>query len=191
MKKAAETANNTYQLVQIKTSYTNKFVNNTVTKLNIMTEQKLKAYNKSQEFNQFIKQEKRIRMHPSFIKKISEKNDIIRCRWVNITHSSKDIKINKQNITKTKVTTYIKDGKEQSQYLVNASCEIEFTKEEYNEMIQDISQNTNEIKKLGGPENIKKIQKKLENEWDDKPTYKYIDYLKTTVISNYEKYEKN
>lgn len=155
--KAAETA--TYQLVKIKPFYTNTFVNNTVKKLNLITEQKLNTYNQSHEFEQLIKQENRIRMHPSFIKKISEKNDIIRCRWVNITHSSKDIKINQQNITKTKVTTYIKDGKEQTQYLVNASCEIELTKKEYNEMIQDISKNTNEIEKLGGQANIKKYKK--------------------------------
>lgn len=177
--KAAEIANNTFQLVKIKTNYTNKFIINNIKKLNVIDNNKIENYSKSDYFKILVKLENRIRMqmHPSFIKKISETNDIIRCCWVNITHSSKDIKINRQNITKTKISSYIKDGKQQTQYLVDASCEIEVTKEEYNEMIQDISTNPDEINKLGGLENIKKITEKLENEWHNKPSYDYINYF--------------
>lgn len=184
-----ESATNTYRLVKINTSYTNKFISNTIEKLNIINEGNLKKYDKSKEFEKLIKHENMIRRHPSFLKIISENNNIIKCRWINLTHSPDDIKINQQNITKTKVSSYIKDGKEYQQYLLNASCEIELTKEEYKEMIQDISNNPDEINKLGGHANIKKIQEKLENEWENKPSYEYIKYLQTTVISNYEKYE--
>lgn len=184
-----EVVTNTYRLVKINTSYTKKFMSNTIEKLNIINKNKFIEYNESKEYGRLIKYENMIRRHPSFLKIISEKNNIIRCRWINLTHSPDDIRIEQQNITKTKVSTYIKDGKEYQQYLLNASCEIELTKEEYNEMIQDISNDPDEINKLGGPENIIKIQEKLENEWEKKPSYEYIKYLKTTVISNYEKYE--
>jgi hypothetical protein len=58
-------------------------------------------------------------------------------------------------------------------------------------MIQDISTNPDEINKLGGLENIKKITEKLENEWHNKPSYDYINYLKKIIIDSYENYEKD
>jgi hypothetical protein len=105
-----ESATNTYRLVKINTSYTNKFISNTIEKLNIINEGNLKKYDKSKEFEKLIKHENMIRRHPSFLKIISENNNIIKCRWINLTHSPDDIKINQQNITKTKVSSYIKDA---------------------------------------------------------------------------------
>ena len=58
-------------------------------------------------------------------------------------------------------------------------------------MIQNVSTDTGVIKELGGQDNIKRIQQKLENEWDKKPSYDYINYLKTTIIECFEKYEKD
>jgi hypothetical protein len=77
--KAAEIANNTFQLVKIKTNYTNKFIINNIKKLNVIDNNKVKTYSKSDYFKILLKLENRIRMHTFFIKKISETNDIIRC----------------------------------------------------------------------------------------------------------------
>lgn len=65
------------------------------------------------------------------------------------------------------------------------------TKDEYNEMIQDVTEDPDEIKKLGGQENVNKIKTKIENEWDTKPSLNYINYLKKIVINGYNQYEKD
>lgn len=64
------------------------------------------------------------------------------------------------------------------------------SKKDYNETIQDVSNDVEEIKKLGGKDNIKKYKKKQKvNEIQNHRMIIYINYLKTTVINCYEKYE--
>lgn len=190
MKTALLKNGNTYQVVKIKTSFSKEFIINNISKYNIISGKNIDNYLDSNTFQTLLKKENWIRAHPFFIKKISETNDNYIFQAINLSHSPNDIIINKEVITKTKVTSYWKEGKEKHQYLVNAFCIIECPKKDYNKLLEDVTENTVEIEKLGGKENIKKIQEILNN-WDKKPLYNYITYLKTIIINNYDKYEKD
>lgn len=65
------------------------------------------------------------------------------------------------------------------------------TKQEYKEMVHDVTNDPIEINKLGGQKNVEKIKIKLENEWEAKQSYDYIDYLKKKTLIFYKKYEKD
>lgn len=189
--KITKIVNNKYEIVKIKTSYSKQYVINNLKFLQIINQNKLDNFINSKSFDRLIYKENIIRKHPFFIKKILETNDSITIKAINISHSPNNIKINQEIVTKTQVASYWKNGNEKLQYLINASCIIKLSKKEYNEMIQNVSTDIDVIKELGGQENIKRIQQKLENEWDEKPSYDYMDYLKTTIIEYFEKYEKD
>lgn len=189
--KTTKILNNTYEIVRIKTSYSKQYIINNLKLLQIINQNKLDNFINSKNFDRLVDKENAIKKHPFFIKKISETNDSIKIKAINISHSPNNIKINQEIVTKTQVASYWKNGNEKLQYLINASCIIELSKKEYHEMIQNVSTDTGVIKELGGQDNIKRIQQKLENEWDKKPSYDYINYLKTTIIECFEKYEKD
>lgn len=179
-----------FELVKIITSNTKSHIINNLNQLNIIPENKFNQFINSRHFNRLVDKEKAIRTHPFFIKKMDETDNKIVIMAVNTTHSSNNIKINKQLVTTTQVASYWKDGEEKKQYLINASCIIELQKNEYYKLIQNVSNDPDEVKKLGGIENIKKIQEKLENEWNNKPRFYYIDNLRTTIKSSFEIFEQ-
>lgn len=179
-----------FELVKIITSNTKSYIINNLNQLNIIPENKFNQFINSRHFNRLVDKEKAIRTHPFFIKKMDETDNKIVIMAVNTTHSSNNIKINKQLVTTTQVASYWKDGEEKKQYLINASCIIELQKNEYYKLIQNVSNDPDEVKKLGGIENIKKIQEKLENEWNNKPRFYYIDNLRTTIKSSFEIFEQ-
>lgn len=179
-----------FELVKIITSNTKSHIINNLNQLNIIPENKFNQFINSRHFNRLVDKEKAIRTHPFFIKKMDETDNKIVIMAVNTTHSSNNIKINKQLVTTTQVASYWKDGEEKKQYLINASCIIELQKNEYYKLIQNVSNDPDEVKKLGGLENIKKIQEKLENEWNNKPRFYYIDNLRTTIKSSFEIFEQ-
>lgn len=142
---------NTLKLVKIRTNNLSEYMINDIKKLDIVKENKdkLDKFFDSNRFNKQVEFEKGIRNHPFFYKKILETNDKVILKIINLTHSSNVIKIG----------SYLKEGKEIIQYAPKAWCIIEMTKKEFNEMIQDITNNTEEIKKVGGKENVEKIKK--------------------------------
>lgn len=178
-----------FKLVKIKKN--DKFIYNKLKNSNITNEKRLEEYKQSYDFEKLVRTDAQIFKHPTYAEKKGETANTIIYKVVTITHSPKYIRINDQKVEKIKVSSYVKDGKQIGQYATNASWLIEVDKKEPNFTIEDVSNETEEIKKLGGKENIKKIKEKLENEWNTKPTYEYIDYLKKIVIHDIEKYKKD
>lgn len=179
---------NTYKLAKI---IPNKFkmVDN-IKRLGIIPENKY-IFFESEQFNKQLDKEISIRAHPFLYKIISENEYKVVLKAINLTHSSNQIIINNEIVKKTKIGAYWKEGKEISQYAPNSSCIIEILKQEYNEMIQDVTNDPETIKNLGGKENVERIKQKLENEWDTKKSYDYNNYLKNITLMYYNKYEKH
>ena len=182
--------NNTYKLAKIRTDKIQKNMENHIKQLGIIPENKNAFFNSQQFYKQF-KEEKSIRDHPFVYKIVSENDKKVILQIINLTHSSNNLKINNEIVKKIKVGSYWKQGKEIHQYAPQASCIIEMTKQEYKEMVHDVTNDPIEINKLGGQKNVEKIKIKLENEWEAKQSYDYIDYLKKKTLIFYKKYEKD
>lgn len=117
-----------------------------------------------------VQQQRIAHNHPFFyiLESISYNKNTVTLKVRNITTSHKDIKINNEIIKTTKVGSYIKDGKVVDQY-------VEVPLKYYQLMIIDISNDPDEIKRLGGKENIDIIKQKFNNEIHTKPTIEYIN----------------
>ncbi len=138
-------------------------------------------------FNSFVVKQQRINAHPSIIKIVGKTQDTITIQLINITHSTKQIKIN-NDIIDVKFVGY--DGFFKPQYVPKALCIIEMSIQEYNNMIIDISNNENEIQKLGGIANIEKIKKQISLDWETNIIYDYKNYLKKSEEILYKKIER-
>lgn len=180
-----------YALVKINRSNSYEYVKNKVKNLGIIQEKNLNLYAKSPNFKKVLNKDDWILQHPVLAKQIGETTNTKIYKIITLTHSPYDININNEIVKKTKVGSYEKDGKQVDQYATNASCLIEVENNDPNVTIKNVSNDPEEIKKLGGKENFENIIRKLDYEWETKPTYEYINYLKNTVIKDYEKYEKN
>lgn len=191
LKNKGETANkvvkkaSSYDIVKINRS--KDHVINEIKNLKIINEKSLDKYVTSNNFKQIIRKENFILKHPVLIKKIAETNDAITCKMITLTHSPNNININNQIVKKVKVGSYWKEGKEISQYATDASCIIVVKKNDINVTIQNISNNSEGLEKLGDKDNIEKIIQKLDHEWESKPTYDYKDYFKKALKNSYEK----
>lgn len=117
------------------------------------------------------------------------KKDLVTFEAVTLTSSPKDIIINGKIVKVTQVGTFIKEGQEIPQYAPNAYCIITMTKKDFDLMVNDITENTGEIQKLGmWIEQVKEISKKISKEWVNKPAYDYTNYLKLSVEPFYNKF---
>lgn len=136
--KALSLSGSNFRWAKFKTENLSNHLERNIIKSGLIPEKNYDFFN-SKHFHRLVKNEQEIWSHTLLYKKIKETKETVTLKIVNLTHSNKVIKINNEIVNKIKVGTYWQDGKEKIQYVPAASWELEITKDEYNEMVQDVT----------------------------------------------------
>ena len=93
------------------------------------------------------------------------------------------------NINKDKVDKILvgKDGNGKLQYLTKASCILEMTIQEYNDMFIDVTDNKDKIENLLGQKDLKDIENQIDPNWEE---YSYSNYLNKSIQPQFNKWLK-
>lgn len=128
-------------------------------------------------FESYLNKQIKIYEHPiifEIIKRMDEEDSVSVRIW-NLTHSNKIININGDKVEKILIG---KDGEGKLQYLTKASCIVEMTIKEYNEMIINLTDNKKEINRLLGENDLENIKKQIDSNWEE---YSYSNYLNKSI----------
>lgn len=136
---------------------------------------RFKWFNNSLQFKKYVDKQIWLHQHPFAYEIISKDQDIVKFKYINFTHSSKDLVIDDILIKKIHVGYYIKEGERIDVYIVDCNYIVEMPLKFFNIMIKnvDLSQDEDLIKELGGINHINNMIQTAELRLDLQQSFDY------------------
>ncbi len=82
-------------------------------------------FKNSIQFHKYVEKQIWLHQHPFVYKVLYRDDAIVRFKFVNLTHSSKDIKVNNEWVKKIHVGYYMKEGKKIDVYITDCNYIVE------------------------------------------------------------------
>lgn len=173
--------------LQIATFSNDKYLNYNYFKSFLPRNDRFKWFKDSLQFKKYVDKQIWLHQHPFAYEIIFKDKDIVRFKYINFTHSSKDLIIDDILIKKIHVGYYIKDGEHINVFLVDCNYIVEMPLNFFNIMIKNVDLLKDEeiIKELGGINHINNMLQTAEFRLDLQQSF---DYKKTCIYGILEPY---
>lgn len=125
-------------------------------------DKKLYEFLDSKQFSSFVRGYIFLLKHPASVKIIKSEGDYYIINIINYTHSSEDIKIGAEIIKKREIGTYVKNGEEIKQYIVDAIYNWKIKKVTFHELMRVAT--LAEQQAILGYKNIENAYELIENQ---------------------------
>ena len=146
---------------------------------------------KHKSYIDFVKREIAIHRHLFSYKIIKNENGYVTFNAVNFTSSSKDIIINGESVKVSQIGTFLKEGKQVPQYTPNIYCNITMSIKEFNDIVNDITDNKDFLEQKGLTiEQVKILSDKISEGWENRKVFNYQEYLQKNIEPFYNIYLK-